>query len=222
MGLLKMLAGQIKMDFLITHTKKILIVEPSSQSCRINPKHFTTRHTITKWVECVCRANQCQTFAFKALRRFESPLGSTRALCQSTDSHDSAVTGHWFALLMHTLTDPDAEMAETPSLPAPNSDVHALHLMCHWTTIIRRKDIKKWKKVGERQTDRQIDLWSEGFCSAALHIWSSVSDSCEINPCICAFRLECVHSFKAVHNNQAVSLQLNKQHAFNSNSLTAN
>lgn len=139
------------------HTyKKILIVEPSSQSCRKNPKHFTTKHTITKWVECVCRANQCQTFASKALRCFESPLGSTRALFQSTDSHDSAVIGHWFALLMHALTDPDAEMAETPFLPAPNSDVHALHLMCHWTTIIRGKDIKKWKKVGETQTDKLI------------------------------------------------------------------
>ncbi len=116
-GLLKMLAGQLKIDFLTT--TKILIVELSSQSCRKNPKHFTTKHMITKWVECVCRANRCQTFAFKALGRFESPFGSTRALFQSTDSHDSAVIGHWFALLMHALTDPDAEMAETASLPNP-------------------------------------------------------------------------------------------------------
>lgn len=142
-------------NWLFHHKKKILIVELSSQSCRKTPKHFTTKHMITNWVECVCRANQCQTFAFKALGRFESPLGSTRALFQSTDSHDSAVIGHWFALLMHALTYPDAEMAETPSLPAPNSDVHAIHLMCRWTTIIRWKDIK-WKKVRERQTDRLI------------------------------------------------------------------
>ncbi len=39
--------------------------------------------------------------------------------------------------------------------PTPNSDVHAIHLMCRWTTIIRGKDIK-WKKVGERQTDKLI------------------------------------------------------------------
>jgi len=32
---------------------------------------------------------------------------------------------------MHTLTDTDAEMTETPP---KNSDGHALHLMCHWTT----------------------------------------------------------------------------------------
>lgn len=119
---------------------------------------------------------------------------------------------------MHTLTDTDAEMTETPQ----NSDGHALHLMCHWTTIIRGKDIKKWKKVGERQTDKLIfgvrasaPMRSTFDLVCLTHVKSTHA--------YVHFALSvCVHSFKTADNNQAVSLQLNKQYAFNSNSLTAN
>lgn len=35
------------------HTKKILIVEPLSESCKKKQKHFTTKHKITKCRLCL-------------------------------------------------------------------------------------------------------------------------------------------------------------------------